>query len=282
MNGQGGVSVKVFRDYSDCMGLKVGTAIGLESLRQEQSELVRRLEPWEQNMVKSGHYGVLGPPKPGSDPVTHCVLVDIIVATPDRLKDHVAHTPSFDLSHLRFVVFDEADRLMSGDGGHWLNSIVNTIETQQQPNQKRFSTIFSPPEPKAMKLLFSATLSCNAETLQTGIGESKQTEIIQLVQNLQQQQLLHTQCRAPSLNSTLSVSWTYVPYCYITSSSRIIGNVLVSTDSLSRGMDFSEVSVVVNYDRTEKYTTYLHRIGRTARAGKPGLALSLIRLVQVC
>jgi ATP-dependent RNA helicase DeaD len=47
-------------------------------------------------------------------------------------------------------------------------------------------------------------------------------------------------------------------------------------------MDFSEVSVVVNYDRTENYTTYLHRIGRTARAGKPGLAVSLIRLVQVC
>ncbi|KAF2347646.1 DEAD/DEAH box helicase domain [Trinorchestia longiramus] len=344
-------SLKVFREYSKCVGLKVGTAIGLSSLQQEQSELVRRLQLWEQQLVDSGCCGVTGVPRSASDRPTHCMMVDILVATPDRLKDHVALTPAFDLSQLRYVVFDEADRLMSGDGGHWLNSIVQIIEEQQKGSNRRFSSVFSCPDPRAMKLLFSATLSCNAETLQviklhnpvlystiqsdpntrhkkqTGAKESEKiaTAAVNITNytvpsslteqyvvcelNLRPLLLHHlvvtrswkrilvfTNSIEASHNLAITLQHMAAGHYRVAEFSSSIGKfqaemvrkfqrgdiqVLVSTDSLARGMDFTEVNVVVNYDRTLSHTTYLHRVGRTARAGKPGLALSIIRSSQV-
>jgi len=53
-------------------------------------------------------------------------------------------------------------------------------------------------------------------------------------------------------------------------------NLLVATEVAARGLDIPKVSHVINYDMPQEPKMYFHRIGRTARAGKPGIALSLI------
>ena len=53
--------------------------------------------------------------------------------------------------------------------------------------------------------------------------------------------------------------------------------VLVASDAMTRGMDIPSVANIVNYDAPVHTTTYLHRVGRTARAGQPGCAITLLR-----
>jgi ATP-dependent RNA helicase DDX51/DBP6 len=57
---------------------------------------------------------------------------------------------------------------------------------------------------------------------------------------------------------------------------------LVSSDSMARGIDVETVETVVNYDVPVYLKTYIHRIGRTARAGRPGKAYTILRAAEVC
>lgn len=58
-------------------------------------------------------------------------------------------------------------------------------------------------------------------------------------------------------------------------------NILVSSDGMSRGVDLPNVAYVVNYDIPSHFKTYVHRVGRTARAGRDGVALTLVQSGQV-
>jgi ATP-dependent RNA helicase DeaD len=53
-------------------------------------------------------------------------------------------------------------------------------------------------------------------------------------------------------------------------------NILVATDVASRGLDVNNITHVINYDIPENYDDYIHRIGRTGRAGKKGIALTFV------
>ena len=56
---------------------------------------------------------------------------------------------------------------------------------------------------------------------------------------------------------------------------------LICTDAIARGMDFDNVKYVMSYDATPNVNTYVHRVGRTARAGKTGTALTLVTHQEV-
>jgi len=56
---------------------------------------------------------------------------------------------------------------------------------------------------------------------------------------------------------------------------------LISTDAMSRGIDVSDIDCVVSYDVPRVFTTYVHRVGRTARAGRPGTAFTLLEKREV-
>jgi superfamily II DNA/RNA helicase len=53
-------------------------------------------------------------------------------------------------------------------------------------------------------------------------------------------------------------------------------NILIATDVAARGLDIPDVTHVINYDIPQNYETYVHRIGRTGRSGKPGTALTFV------
>jgi ATP-dependent RNA helicase DDX51/DBP6 len=60
--------------------------------------------------------------------------VDILITTPGRLIDHISSTPNFTLQHLRFLVIDEADRLLNQSYNDWLNQILQATRPETREN----------------------------------------------------------------------------------------------------------------------------------------------------
>ena len=57
------------------------------------------------------------------------MLVDILIATPGRLAEHILHTPGFTLQHLEFLVLDEADRLLHQSFQNWTELVISELST---------------------------------------------------------------------------------------------------------------------------------------------------------
>ena len=96
----------------------------------------------------------------------HC-LVDILVATPGRIVDHVRKTEGFRLNHLRFLIIDEADRIMEDIQNDWLSHVEASVYSngRERPGPLTVAEIKKRKLP-LQKLLFSATLSQNPEKLE--------------------------------------------------------------------------------------------------------------------
>ena len=135
---------KVVRQYCEGTSLKPKLLSGQQSFSQEQFELIKP------DLV-GGH---------------HC-LVDILVATPGRIVDHVRKTEGFRLNHLRFLIIDEADRIMEDIQNDWLSHVEASVYSngRERPGPLTVAEIKKRKLP-LQKLLFSATLSQNPEKLE--------------------------------------------------------------------------------------------------------------------
>lgn len=318
---------KVFNIYTDGTGLKVVLITGQKSFAKEQEMLVQKK--------------VTG----------YCSLADIIVATPGRLTDHISQTPGFSLTQLRFLIIDEADRMIDDMHQNCLNQIVKAAFRVE--NDSGSSMLFQRTKPGPItaasscypriplqKLLFSATLTQDPEKLQqldlfqprlfTSVYSEKKTlgDGTETDQDTNKKFTLPeglSQCYVPcDLNSKpllllhfmLTMKFTRV-LCFTNSreashrlfllvqafggvpvaefSSRLPPNerqrtikefeqgkiqLLISTDATARGIDVKAVNYVINYDAPQFIRTYIHRVGRTARAGKVGVAFSLVLRIQ--
>lgn len=317
---------KVFNIYTDGTGLKVVLITGQKSFAKEQEMLVQKK--------------VTG----------YCSLADIIVATPGRLTDHISQTTGFSLTQLRFLIVDEADRMIDDMHQNCLNQIVKAafqVENDSGSNMLFQRTKPGPitaasscyPQIPLQKLLFSATLTQDPEKLQqldlfqprlfTSVYSEKKTFGVgtETEQDTKKYTLPEglSQCYVPcDLNSKpllllyfmLKMKFTRV-LCFTNSreashrlfllvqafggiavaefSSRLPPNerqrtmkefeqgkiqLLISTDATARGIDVKGVNYVINYDAPQFIRTYIHRVGRTARAGKVGVAFSLVLRIQ--
>ena len=132
------------RQYCDGTPLRAKLLSGQQSFNQEQIELIKP------NLV--GGY--------------HC-LIDILVATPGRIVDHIRKTKGFKLNHLRFLIIDEADRIMEDIQNEWLTHVETSVysDGRERPGPLTVAEIKKRKLP-LQKLLFSATLSQNPEKLE--------------------------------------------------------------------------------------------------------------------
>ncbi|KAF6821729.1 ATP-dependent rrna helicase rrp3 [Colletotrichum plurivorum] len=224
----------------------------------------------------------------------------IVVATPGRLVDHLEKTKGFSLRSLKYLVMDEADRLLDMDFGPSIDKILKFI-----PRERR-------------TFLFSATMSSKIESLQraslrdplrVSISSNKyqtvstllqhylfipypqkDTYLVYLANEFAGQKIViftRTVAEAQRLAILLrTLGFSAIPLHGQLNQPARLGalnkfrtgsrDILVATDVAARGLDIPKVDVVLNHDLPQDSKTYVHRVGRTARAGKSGIALSLV------
>jgi len=224
--------------------------------------------------------------------------MDIVVATPGRLLDHVGQK-NVDLSGVEILVLDEADRMLDMGFIHDIRRILKLLPARRQ------------------NLLFSATFSDEIRGLSDGIlsnpvsvevaARNTASELVEqtvhLVETHQKRDLLSHLIRKHRWEQVLVFTRTKHGANRLAeklssdgiSAAAIHGNksqtartkaldqfknrrigVLVATDIAARGLDIDQLPQVVNFELPNVPEDYVHRIGRTGRAGSAGSALSLV------
>ncbi|MBF9231996.1 DEAD/DEAH box helicase [Microvirga alba] len=222
--------------------------------------------------------------------------VDILVATPGRLLDLIDRG-SLTLRDVEILVLDEADQMLDLGFIHALKRVVKLLPKDRQ------SLFFSATMPKTIASLADDFLRDPAKVAVTPVATTAERveQSVIFVQTSQKSPLLEAVLRDESIDRVLVFTRTkhgadkvvrYLEKVGIAAAA-IHGNksqpqreralaafragtcrVLVATDIAARGIDVDGVSHVVNYDLPNVPESYVHRIGRTARAGATGLAIS--------
>lgn len=262
----------------------------------------------------------------GVDMMTQAISLSkkphVIVCSPGRLVDHLENTKGFSLRNLKFLVLDEADRLLNMDFEEPITKVLKVVPKER--------TTF----------LFSATMTSKVEKLQRASlynpvkveVSSKYSTVDSLLQHyvfipakykdcylayilnelagnsLIGIHLIHSFLRllpsSPHFHLSLSLVFTNtqsnaqrlalmlrnlgfqaIPLYGSMSQPKRLGalnkfksgsrNILIATDVASRGLDIPTVDVVINYDIPQHSKEYIHRVGRTARAGRSGKSITL-------
>ncbi|GBM92312.1 ATP-dependent RNA helicase DDX51 [Araneus ventricosus] len=310
---------KVFEMFVQDTDLKVVLLTGQKSFAAEQNAL-----------VKQGIRRTLS-------------LVDIIVTTPGRILDHISRTKGFSLQHLRFLVIDEADRMMDDIQKGWLKQIENAVYSNCHSNNClcfsaggvripfmpssacHFGYINEP----LQKLLYSATLSHDPEKLHTlslykpklftteaksegwigkcsipenltlyyavcksdtkplvlchFIKKNQFKKVLCFMDSIERAQRLHFILEEMGILRVREISSINTPVTrkiILEQFSAGKLDLLVCSDLVARGIDIEDVDCVISYDVPLHIKRYVHRIGRTARAGKRGTALTLLTEVE--
>jgi len=224
--------------------------------------------------------------------------VDILVATPGRLLDH-AQQRTVDLRHVEILVLDEADRMLDMGFIHDIRRILKLLPAKRQ--NLLFSATFSDDIRKlaATFLRDPATVEVArrntpvervAQVAHPVAQDRKRHLLAHLVKTNDWQQVLvftRTKHGANRLAEHLERDGIEADAFHGNKSqgarTRVLKRfkdnelrVLVATDIAARGLDIEQLPHVVNYDMPHVAEDYLHRIGRTARAGAPGEAVSLV------
>ncbi len=222
--------------------------------------------------------------------------VDILVATPGRLLD-LMNQGFVKLDFVRYFVLDEADRMLDMGFIHDIKRILPKLPKEKQ------TLLFSATMPEAIASLSKSILR-NPERIDIAPESSVVDTIDQYIYHVEKQQkkeLLVSVLKESKGKSVLVFSRTkhgadkiakILSRAGINSEAihsnksqvarqRALGNfksgktrVMVATDIAARGIDINELPLVINYDLPDAAETYIHRIGRTGRAGNKGTALT--------
>lgn len=229
--------------------------------------------------------------------------VDILVATPGRLLDHMRQN-NLDLSQVEILVLDEADRMLDMGFIPDVKKIERALPQQRQ-NLLFFATFSDEIKKLAHDLLKSPTLievakrnTAAATIIQSiyPVARNKKRELLSfLIGSKNWQQVLvftRTKYGANRLAQQLEKDGLKTEAIHGNKSqgarTRALANfkkgktrVLVATDVASRGLDIDKLSHVVNFELPTIAADYVHRIGRTGRAGKQGESIALVSSDEV-
>lgn len=225
--------------------------------------------------------------------------VEILIATPGRLLDHVQQK-SVNLSQVQILVLDEADRMLDMGFLPDIQRIINLLSPRRQ--NLMFSATFSEEirklsrrflvDPDMIEVARPNELAENVEqtVYRVESDDMKRYAVAWLIRERAIEQVIvfsNTKMGAGRLARQLQKEGLQAEAIHGDKSQQerlqtLEGfkqgaiKVLVATDVAARGLDIAELPAVINYDLPHSPEDYVHRIGRTGRAGASGMALSLM------
>ncbi len=223
--------------------------------------------------------------------------VDIVIATPGRLIA-LLQAGDINFEHLQHLILDEADRMLDMGFFDDIKTIINYLP------KKRQTILFSATMPPKMRLLANQILN-EPESINIAISKPAAGIVQQayVVHDKQKEGILKEVLKNPDYQSVIIFSATKENVKALEKSLKAIETnikafhsdleqpereeimrefkskkirILIGTDILSRGIDVDGISLVVNFDAPGDPEDYIHRIGRTARASKAGVAITFV------
>lgn len=222
---------------------------------------------------------------------------DIVIATPGRLISHI-NLYNIDFSQVKYFILDEADRMLDMGFYDDIMLIASHLPKDRQ------TVMFSATMPPKIRTLAKTILNQPAEIK---IAVSRPPDAIMqtafICYESQKQALVKHLFSTHDANKVIIFSGSKIKVKEITKEFRKMGlsvgemhsdldqaqrdqvmhdfknnriGILVATDIVSRGIDIDDISLVINYDVPHDVEDYVHRIGRTARAGDEGLAITFV------
>ncbi len=256
---------KVFKDLSRGSNLFGSLVVGGESFGRQKQELGGKL--------------------------------DFIVATPGRLNDHIEQR-TVRLQNVRFLILDEADRMLDMGFLPQIENIIRKLPKERQTLlfsatmakelMSLVDRMMKNPVRVAIDAVEKSAENVKEETIRTTQGEKNALLLKELSQRSGKILIFaRTKSRSERLGRLLQIKGHRVDVLH---GGKTQGQrkralqgfrtgthpILVATDLAGRGIDITDIETVINYDMPATREDYIHRIGRTGRAGKSGLALSFL------
>ncbi|KAF4425274.1 ATP-dependent RNA helicase DRS1 [Fusarium acutatum] len=226
---------------------------------------------------------------------------DVIIATPGRFIDHMRNSASFNVDTVEIMVLDEADRMLEDGFADELNEILTTLPKSRQT--MLFSATMTSTVDRLIKVGLNkparvmvdsqkktvTTLVQEFVRLRPGREEKRMGYLAHVCKNIYKERVIiffrqkKEAHRARIIFGLLGLSCAEL-HGSMNQTQRISsvedfrdGKVayLLATDLASRGLDIKGVDTVINYEAPQSLEIYVHRVGRTARAGRKGTALTL-------
>ncbi|CAL8255086.1 unnamed protein product [Merluccius merluccius] len=230
----------------------------------------------------------------------------VVVATPGRLADHIRSSNTFSLSRIQFLIMDEADRLLEQgctDFTKDLEVILGALPAKRQ------TLLFSATLTSTLQELQSVTMNkpffweSKSETrtvdeldqryiltpekikdaylvhlIQTFTDQHSDWSIIIFTKTCKDCQILTMMLRKfnfPTI-SLHSMMKQAIRFANLSKFKASVYKILIATDVASRGLDIPTVQVVINHNTPGLPKIYIHRVGRTARAGRNGVSITMV------
>lgn len=222
---------------------------------------------------------------------------DIVVATPGRLISHIS-LGNIDLSKVSFFILDEADRMLDMGFFDDIMQIVGQLPKERQ------NMLFSATMPQEIQNM-ARTILHNPVEVKLAVSKpaDKILQAAYICYEAQKLKIIQSLFDSDAPKRVIVFASSKLKVKEITKSLRRLGmnvgemhsdlsqaerddimlrfrnahiNVLVATDIVSRGIDIDDIDLVINYDVPHDPEDYVHRIGRTARAGAEGCALTFV------
>mmetsp|Transcript_15924 Transcript_15924/g.28288 ORF Transcript_15924/g.28288 Transcript_15924/m.28288 type:complete len:442 (-) Transcript_15924:136-1461(-) len=228
----------------------------------------------------------------------------VIVGTPGRVVDHLANTKGFSLRALRHFILDEADRLLNMDFEEEIDQILKVIPKERRT--QLFSATMTNKVAKLQRACLKSPVKVEVASKYTTVDTLRQeylfipakykdcylTYVVSELEGSTIMMFTRTCESTRKLSLTLrNLGFGAVPIHGQMSQPKRLGalnkfksgerNILVATDVASRGLDIPSVDVVLNYDVPMNSKDYVHRVGRTARAGRSGRAVTFVTQYDV-
>jgi superfamily II DNA/RNA helicase len=231
--------------------------------------------------------------------------VDVVVGTPGRLLDLV-HRRSLDLSKIKVLVLDEADEML--DLGFLPDVEALVAKTPKSRQTLLFSATMPAPIVALARSQLNQPVNVRAETRDSQLTVPETDQYVYQAHDLDKPEMLGKILQADGRGRTMIFTRTKRSAQRISDELRDRGfkataihgdlsqavrekalkrfregraDVLVATDVAARGIDIDDVTHVINYECPDNELTYVHRIGRTGRAGAKGVAVTFVDWADV-